>query len=51
MKIYFNRKPVVGPWGGGNKTLHALVEAVSRKHEITYSLDEDVELLIRMLES
>ena len=45
MKIYFNRKPVTGPWGGGNKTLHALVEAVSHKHEITYSLDEDVDLI------
>ena len=25
MKIYFNRKPVGGPWGGGNKTLMSLI--------------------------
>lgn len=26
MKIYFNRKPVSGPWGGGSKILSSIVE-------------------------
>ena len=31
MKIYFNRKPVSGPWGGGNKLLASLMDVLSDK--------------------
>jgi glycosyltransferase involved in cell wall biosynthesis len=37
MKIYFNRRPVEGPWGGGTKVLSAIVqECIIRKHEISF---------------
>ena len=45
MKIYVNRQPVSGPWGGGNKTLAALVEALREDHEVTFSLDNDVDII------
>jgi hypothetical protein len=45
VKIYVNRKPVSGPWGGGNKTLQALVETLKKKHEVTYALDDDVDII------
>lgn len=45
MKIYINRQPVLGPWGGGNKTLVALIEALQVNHDITFSLDKDVDVI------
>jgi hypothetical protein len=37
MKIYFNRRPVEGPWGGGTKVLSAIVQECSiRKHKIFF---------------
>ena len=26
MKVFMNRQPVEGPWGGGNRTLITIVE-------------------------
>lgn len=41
--FYFNRLPVSGPWGGGNKTLSALVSRlVSMGHEVTGDARPDV---------
>jgi len=46
MKIYFNRQPVKGPWGGGNRLLTSLCEEIAREgHEIVYDLDDDVEVI------
>jgi hypothetical protein len=37
MKIYFNRRPNPGPWGGGSKVLSAIVEeAQRRKHQVFF---------------
>jgi glycosyltransferase involved in cell wall biosynthesis len=37
MNIYFNRRPVGGPWGGGSKVLLAIVEeCLFRKHAVFF---------------
>ena len=48
MKIYINRKPRHGPWGGGNKLVTELSEALlAKKHEVTYSLEhEDIDVIL-----
>jgi len=48
MRIFINRKPVVGPWGGGNKTLFHLVSGlVERGHELFFdNLPPDLDLMI-----
>ena len=41
MKIYFNRQPVSGPWGGGNKLLSSLVDSLNKAgHEVVFKLDQ-----------
>lgn len=36
MRIYFNREPVAGPWGGGSKILAAIIDACREAgHEIS----------------
>jgi len=43
MKIYFNRRPILGPWGGGSKVLNEIVEECkSRSHELFF--EEDIKL-------
>jgi hypothetical protein len=40
MRIFFNRKPVEGPWGGGSKVLKSIVEeCISRNHTVRFSND------------
>ena len=40
MKIYFNRSPVAGPWGGGSKVLASIVdECKSRNYETFFEND------------
>jgi glycosyltransferase involved in cell wall biosynthesis len=42
MKIYIDRAPVIGPWGGGNKTVTKLTSRL--KHlgiEVVHTLDDD----------
>ena len=46
MKIYFNKRPVSGPWGGGNKTLTSLVSALD--DEVVFDLDDDVDVIFCM---
>ena len=46
MKIYFNRKPVIGPWGGGNKTLSSITEKLSKiGHDVVFDLEKDLDAL------
>ena len=46
MKIYINREPVSGPWGGGNKTVVSLIEHLrSLEHEVVFSLQKDIDLI------
>ena len=47
MKIYINREPVSGPWGGGNKTITNLSDRLKDLgHEVVYQLvDEDVVII------
>lgn len=41
MKIYINRRPVDGAWGGGNRFLKALVQGLGRRgHSVSYNLTE-----------
>ena len=42
MKILINRKPVDGPWGGGNLFVKALVDRLSSNHSIVYELEKDI---------
>ena len=46
MRIFFNRLPVAGPWGGGSKILAAIVkECVFRGHEVTQNYDKKIDLI------
>jgi len=46
LKIYFNRQPVTGPWGGGNKTLTAITDKMSELgHNVVYSLEENIDVI------
>ena len=39
MKIYVNRKPVLGPWGGGSKVLSAIITQLKRAgHDVVHDL-------------
>jgi glycosyltransferase involved in cell wall biosynthesis len=39
MKVYLNRLPKTGPWGGGIKTVNKLVESLKSKgHDVVFSL-------------
>lgn len=45
MKIYINRRPVDGPWGGGSKVLAAIVkECIDRNHQVFF--EEEIRRLI-----
>jgi len=46
MKIYLNRSPRSGPWGGGIKTVNKLVDHLSaRGHEVVFRLVEDIDII------
>ena len=46
MKIFINRKPVSGPWGGGNKSVTALHERlIEENFEIADTLSDDVKII------
>ena len=46
MKIYLNRQPVQGPWGGGNKTVTKLAEFLTRSgHDICYRLEKNIDII------
>lgn len=40
MKIFFNRRPTPGPWGGGTKVVSSIVdECLARGHEVFFEED------------
>jgi len=46
MKIYINRTPVIGPWGGGNKTVTVLSSRLQELgHEVVYKLCEGIDII------
>ena len=46
MKIYINRQPVTGPWGGGNKTVTRLSERLEKEgHEVVYTLQPNIDVI------
>lgn len=46
MKIYINRQPVSGPWGGGNKTLAVLCNKIlDNKFELVFDLVPDIDII------
>lgn len=48
MKLYLNRRPVSGPWGGGNKSLSLLEKYILEEESInlTYDLSEsDIDVI------
>jgi hypothetical protein len=45
-KIYINKRPVSGPWGGGNKFVRYLSSyLIEEKYDVTYKLENDVDLI------
>jgi glycosyltransferase involved in cell wall biosynthesis len=46
MRVYFNRKPVTGPWGGGSKILHATIECFKQAgHDVLFKLNDAVDVI------
>tara|TARA_B100001094_G_scaffold332404_1_gene404301 strand:+ start:1837 stop:2754 length:918 start_codon:yes stop_codon:yes gene_type:complete len=46
MKIYLNRRPKHGPWGGGAKTVNKLDDLLRKEgHEVVYRLEPGIDLL------
>ena len=46
MKILINRKPVEGPWGGGNLFVKAFCESARKRgHKITFAFEDDLDLI------
>ena len=51
MKIYLNRKPVEGPWGGGAKTFNLLSKRLKQMgHEVVHELNHNNISLIFMVD-
>ncbi|MBT5637028.1 MAG: hypothetical protein HOJ16_00425 [Candidatus Peribacter sp.] len=46
MKIYINRQPKQGPWGGGIKTVNKLVKQLSQEgHTVCFRLEENIDVI------
>tara|TARA_A100001015_G_scaffold300106_1_gene385061 strand:- start:1013 stop:1933 length:921 start_codon:yes stop_codon:yes gene_type:complete len=46
LKIYINRQPKYGPWGGGIKTVNKLAERLLQDgHTVTYTLQENIDVI------
>lgn len=46
MKIYINRKPITGPWGGGAKTVNKLWNVLTaRGHEVVGKIADDIDVI------
>ena len=47
MRIFINRKPRGGPWGGGNKTLSGICNSLTQKgHEVFFDLVPNLDVLV-----
>ncbi len=46
MKVFCNRVPISGPWGGGNQFLHKMIETLVRhNHEVVHELMPDIDVI------
>jgi len=46
MKVMFNRKPVDGPWGGGNKVLKSITDKlIDSGHSVVYDLQDNIDVI------
>ncbi len=46
MKVYVNRQPKYGPWGGGAKTVNKLVKTLlSKGHTVVYRLEKNIDII------
>jgi len=46
MKVYINRRPKKGPWGGGIKTVNKLVDALTAEgHDVTFQLVPNIDII------
>ncbi len=46
MKVYLNRSPKKGPWGGGIKTVNKLAESlIASGYDLTYKLEEGIDVI------
>lgn len=46
LKIYINREPKYGPWGGGSKTVNKLVERCKELgFEVAFRLSDDIDVI------
>ena len=46
MKILINRKPVDGPWGGGNLFVRAFCESATKAgHEVVFRFEDDIDVI------
>ena len=46
MKILINRKPVDGPWGGGNLFVRAFCDSATRSgHEVVFRFEDDIDVI------
>jgi len=46
MKVYLNRRPKAGPWGGGIKTVNKLAESlIESGHNVTFQLEEGIDVI------
>lgn len=46
MRVYLNRKPRSGPWGGGIKTVNKLVEDLKKRgHDVVFNLQDDIDVI------
>lgn len=46
IKIYINRQPINGPWGGGNRFTTAAYDFVTKSNEHVFSMNPDVFLCL-----
>ena len=46
MKIYLNRRPKDGPWGGGIKTVNKLTQTLKeRGHQVVFKLEPEIDVI------
>ena len=46
MKVYINRQPRLGPWGGGAKTVNKLAEGLlAAGHTVVYQLQDKIDVI------
>ncbi len=49
MKILINRKPVEGPWGGGNLFIKNFYDIMKKLgHEVVYKFEEEIDVVFIM---